>query len=526
MKKVNMEPIDFLSKEKKEEAFRSYRKKKVNLFNELLEVSKGVEDKLAVEDPSTKMDYKRLLSSSYVFGEKLDVVLKEQERVGVLLPNSVIHVLTLFSLFRIGKTPAIFNFTMGVKTILDCVDAVNIKSLITSKAFIEKSRLEELVIKLKKVVRVIYVEDIKNSITQTDKAKAFVQYQVRNRAKSERNELILFTSGSEAKPKGVILTHENIYSNIYQIYSSMAFYPQDRFFNALPMFHSFGLTIGTLFPLLTKLSVFLYPSPLHFREIPALVFKQHATFLFGTSTFLEKYEKYAKPYHFSTLRFAVAGAEQLKSEVRETYLRKHGVRILEGYGCTEASPVISLNTPYLFKDGSVGVVLPGMEYKIQPVKGIMEGGNLLVKGPNIMKGYLLHDKGFVPAPEWYDTGDIVKEDEEGFLYILSRLKRFAKIAGEMVSLNLVEQLASSCFQRTDFYAVSVPDPNKGERVVLFTTFSDIDEVAFKQFIKAKQLSPMYVPSTVHRIEEVPLLGSGKVDYVTLTEQAISLSKKK
>ena len=525
VKKVKMEPMDYLSKEKKLACFNSYKKDKVNLFNELLEASKGVEEKIAAEDLTMKVDYKTLLISCYVLGEKLETVLKNEDRVGVILPNSVGHVLALFSLFKIGKTPAILNFSMGMKTLMDCIETSQLKQIITSKLFVEKAGLEPLIAEIEKKTTVLYIENIKASITTKDKAKGFVQFQMKTRSKSMQNEIILFTSGSEAKPKGVVLTHQNVYSNIFQLYSSLILYPHDKFFNALPMFHSFGLTAGTLVPLLTRISVFLYPSPLHFKEIPQLVFKTQATFLLGTSTFLEKYEKYTKPYHFSTLRFAVAGGERLNPEVRDRYLLNHAVRVIEGYGATEASPVISLNTPYLFKNDTVGTLLPGIEYKIEPVEGIAEGGNLFIKGPNIMKGYLLHDKGFVPASEWYDTGDIVKVDEEGFITIVSRLKRFAKIAGEMISLHMVEQLASKCFKRTDFYAVSIRDEYKGEKVVLFSTFSDSKEAELRKFVTSQQLSTMYIPSVIQIIESVPLLGNGKVDYVTLTEQAKQLFNK-
>lgn len=523
--RIQMEPMDYLSKEKKLASFHSYKKDQVNLFNELLEVSKGLEEKIVAEDLQMKIDYKTLVISSYVLSEKLEAVLKNDNRVGLLLPNSVGHVLALFSLFKIGKTPAILNFSMGVKTLMDCIETAQIKQIITSKLFVEKGGLEPLISELEKHATVFYIENIKASISTKDKAKGFIQYQMKTRSKSTNNELILFTSGSEAKPKGVILTHDNIYSNIYQLYCSIILYPHDKFFNALPMFHSFGLTAGTLVPILTGLSVYFYPSPLHFKEIPQLVFKKHATILLGTSTFLERYENYAKPYHFSTLRLAVAGGERLNPDVRDRFLLKHAVRVIEGYGATEASPVISLNTPYLFKNDTVGTLLPGIEYKIQPVEGITEGGSLFIKGPNIMKGYLLFDKGFVPAPEWYDTGDIVKVDEDGFITIIARLKRFAKIAGEMISLHLVEQLASKCFQRTDFYAVSIRDAARGEKVVLFTTFEEINEAELRKYVTSQQLSTIYLPSVIHTLEAVPLLGSGKVDYVTLTEMAKELFSK-
>lgn len=519
MQKVVMNPVDYLSSEKKEEYFHSLNKKNVNLFNELLESSKGIEEKTAVEDPFMKMDYKTLIISCYVLGEKIEKGLKNDESIGVLLPTSVVHVLTLFSIFKAGKTPALLNSSMGIKSILDCIDSGQLKTVITSKSFVEKGGFELLIKELEKTLTVLYIEDLKAAISQSDKAKGYIQYQIKKQVKASRNELILFTSGSETKPKGVVLSHGNIYANIYQIFSMLPFYAHDKVFNALPMFHSFGLTTGTLFPLLTKLSVFLYPTPLHFKEIPAVVFNSHSTILFGTSTFLEKYEKAAKKHHFSSLRFVVAGGERLKPEVRDAYLIKSAVRILEGYGCTEAAPVICFNALPLYKTNTVGMFLPGVQYKIVPVEGISEGGRLLIKGPNVMKGYLQYEQGFIPAPEWYDTGDVVKQDEDGCITVLSRLKRFAKLSGEMVSLNLVEQIAAKCYQRTDFYAVCVPDATKGERIVLFTTFNEIEAAKLKKYVKIEQLSQMNIPHTIENINSVPLLGSGKVDYVTLTQQA-------
>ena len=238
---------------------------------------------------------------------------------------------------------------------------------------------------------------------------------------------------------------------------------------------------------------------------------------------MEKYERYAKPHEFSTLRLIVAGAESLKTAVREKYLLNHGVRILEGYGCTEASPLICLNTPYLFEHGTVGKIAPGIQYKIQPVEGIIEGGRLLIKGPNVMKGYLLYEKGFIPVSDWYDTGDVVKEDDEGFITIISRIKRYAKIAGEMISLNLVEQLAQDCYEQTDFYAVSISSETRGEKVVLFTTLSNLKETKLKQFILSQKRSTLYIPSFIKTIESPPLLGTGKVNYESLKIQAKLLS---
>ena len=197
------------------------------------------------------------------------------------------------------------------------------------------------------------------------------------------------------------------------------------------------------------------------------------------------------------------------------FYNKFGIRILEGYGATEAAPLISLNTPIYTKSGSVGKIIPTLEYKLEKIEGIEEGGSLLVKGPNIMKGYLIHGKGFVPQENWYNTGDVVEIDKEGFVTIKSRLKRFAKIGGEMVSLNLVETIAMKCFDDIGFAAVSIPDKRKGEKIILYTSKAEVTQRELKRFIKAHHYSPLLLPSDIKEINEIPLLGSGKTDYVTL-----------
>ncbi|WKB37230.1 AMP-binding protein [Terrilactibacillus sp. S3-3] len=247
--------------------------------------------------------------------------------------------------------------------------------------------------------------------------------------------------------------------------------------------------------------------------------KDKSTIFVSTNTFFEHYANYATKEQFRTLRIVVAGGERLQRDVREIYRNKFGITILEGYGSTETSPIISLNTPQYYKEGTVGKILPLMEAKIAKVEGVKEGGNLLLKGPNVMKGYLIHGKGFVPCGEWYNTGDIAEIDNEGFIRIISRLKRFAKIAGEMISLNKAEELALECFGESDFYAVSIPDTRKGEQIVMFTTKADISKRELTKFIKHKKLSLLYVPARIEYLTELPLLGSGKPNYWELEKLA-------
>ena len=497
------------------EQVQSSSENNINLFNKLLDItSVADENRIIIEDISQKVSYKKLLISSYALAEKF----KDKLGVGVLLPNSVAHVATLFALFKNGITAAILNFSIGQQNLLDCCETAEIKEILTSREFINKAKLDDHIAALAPKIKITYLEDVKASITMGDKMKSFYSYLFKKRSKFKDGHLIMFTSGSENKPKGVVLSHRNIYSNIQQAKSVIDITDKDKFLNVLPMFHSFGLTAGTLLPVLCNVQVFLYPTPLHYRIIPEIAYDKNCTILFGTSTFLNGYGKNANPYDFYSLRYVFAGAEKLKEEVREMWIDKFGIRIYEGYGTTEASPILSLNTPLLNKKGSVGCFLPGIEYKLEPVEGIESGGNLLVKGANLMEGYLIHGEGFRPLKDWYRTGDIVEIDKQGFITIKSRLKRFAKIAGEMVSLDLSEEVASECFGTSNLATLATADPSKGEKIILFMTEEGHSLKTLRAFISSRNLSPLLMPSEITLIENIPLLGSGKTDYVTLQKR--------
>jgi acyl-[acyl-carrier-protein]-phospholipid O-acyltransferase/long-chain-fatty-acid--[acyl-carrier-protein] ligase len=484
----------------------------INLFNKLLDIANEADKhRIIIEDINQRVSYKELLLSSYVLGEKF----KDKIGVGVLLPSSIAHVATLFALFKNGITPSILNFSFGQQNLLDCCETAEIKEILTSREFVHKAKLDHLIAVLAQEIKIVYLEDVKATVTVGDKIHSFFNYLFKRRSAFKDGNLILFTSGSESKPKGVVLSHKNIYSNIQQAKSVIDVTDSDKFLNVLPMFHSFGLTAGTLLPVLSNIPVFLYPTPLHYRIIPELAYDKNCTILFGTSTFLKGYGKNAHPYDFYSLRYVFAGAEKLKEEVRELWIDKFGIRIYEGYGTTEASAILSLNTPLLNKKGSVGCLLPGIEYKLEPVEGIESGGNLLVKGANLMKGYLIHGEGFKPLRDWYTTGDIVEIDEQGFITIKSRLKRFAKISGEMISLNLIEELAAECFGTSDLATIAAADPSRGEKIILFVTEEVYSLKTLGAFIRSKNLSPLLMPSKLTLIDKIPLLGSGKTDYITL-----------
>jgi acyl-[acyl-carrier-protein]-phospholipid O-acyltransferase/long-chain-fatty-acid--[acyl-carrier-protein] ligase len=307
-----------------------------------------------------------------------------------------------------------------------------------------------------------------------------------------------------------------------QAAARIGFSAQDIVFNVLPMFHAFGLLGGTLLPILSGVYSFFYPSPLHYKIVPELCYDTNATVLFGTDTFLMGYARNANPYDFFSLRLIVAGAERVKPETREIWMEKFGHRILEGYGATECSPVLALNTPMHHRSGSVGRLMDRIDYRLEPVEGIASGGRLHVKGPNIMLGYLRADNpGVIEAPleGWYDTGDIVEIDEHRFVTILGRAKRFSKIAGEMVSLTAVETKLKEAFPGESFAVIAIPDEKKGEQLIMFTSISQPDRKEISDGLKSRGASDLMVPKVLVHLKEIPLLGSGKTDYVTLTRVA-------
>jgi acyl-[acyl-carrier-protein]-phospholipid O-acyltransferase/long-chain-fatty-acid--[acyl-carrier-protein] ligase len=503
---------------------RQEQEKRVNLFDKLLDAKKvHGSSKIMAEDINGTIAYRQGIIGSYVLAGKLRPLLMEQENVGVLLPNSIGHLITLFALFYLGKTPAILNFSAGGQNNLDCSETAGVKTILTSRLFIEKGHFEELVAKLATKFQIVYLEDIKAQMNWIEKINGLVKYLRRAEAAGAAG-VILFTSGSESKPKGVLLGHGNIIANINQISCAIDYSHRDKMLNALPMFHSFGLTAGTLLPVLSGVEVFLYPSPLHYKIVPEIAYDRNATLLLGTPTFLHGYAKSAHRYDFYSLRYVLAGGEKLRDEVRQIWQDKFGLRIFEGYGTTETAPVLCINTPLFNRFGTVGRFLPGIEWRTETVPGIKEGGNLFVKGPNVMAGYLLYGKGFVPAPQWYDCGDVVSVDQDGFVSIRSRLKRFAKVSGEMVSLDAVEQTAEKCFGTNRNAAINLPDTKKGEKIVLYTMEKNASKQLLRDFMSQANQSMLAMPSDVFIVDKLPLLGTGKTDYVTLKTMASSGGK--
>ncbi len=334
----------------------------------------------------------------------------------------------------------------------------------------------------------------------------------------DQPSVVLFTSGTEGTPKAVVLSHRNILANCAQAASVLDFTSADRAFNALPMFHAFGLTVGTLLPLLSGVPSFLYPSPLHYRIVPELVYATDATILFGTDTFLSGWARYANPYDFRRVRYLFAGGERVKEETRRVYADRFGIRILEGYGATETAPVLSITTPLRNASGTVGRFMPGIAWRVEPVPGLAEGGRLWVRGANVMLGYLRAGRpGAIKAPPggWYDTGDIVTVDAAGFIRIRDRARRFAKIGGEMVPLAPAEELSTAIWPEAVHAVVAIPDETRGEQLVLATTASAADITHLRTAAELRRVPTIALPRRIIVLPRLPQLGSGKVDYPAL-----------
>ena len=459
-------------------------------------------------------------------------------RVGLLLPNSTAAVIAILALHLRGRVPVILNFSVGSHELLGACRTAQVRTVCTSRAFVAAANLDGQVAALGEQVKVLFLEDLRTRVTLPVRLGGLAQTllpawnyrRMAGPAHTDDPAVILFTSGSEREPKGVVLTHRNLLANVAQARAMLDITARDVILNALPMFHAFGLTTATLTPLLLGTRVLLYPSPLHYHVIPELAYERHATVLFGTNTFLMGYGRHADPYDFFSVRLVVMGAEPLRDETRRLWAEKFGIRISEGYGLTEASPVLATNSRRHHRSGTVGKLVPGIEHYLEPVAGIADGGLLCVRGANVMAGYLLPDQPdqLTPprterGPGWHDTGDIVRVDADGFVTILGRAKRFAKLGGEMISLATVEQLAAACWPEDQHAALNLPDPVKGETIILLTTCRDADRSALIAAAHREGLSELYIPRQVLAVREIPLLGSGKPDYPSVRRLAEDLA---
>jgi acyl-[acyl-carrier-protein]-phospholipid O-acyltransferase/long-chain-fatty-acid--[acyl-carrier-protein] ligase len=485
-------------------------------------------NKEILEDQDRKpLTYTGLIRAAFVLGRKIAAMTEPGERVGVLLPSSMGVVVTFYGLHAFGRVPVMLNFTSGARNLRAACKAANVKRILTAKRFVENAKLEDLVDTLGASAEIVWLDDVRKSIGTKDKlyglTAGLFPRRFRTKASPDDPGVVLFTSGSFGAPKGVVLSQRNLVANVAQVAAHIDLDPNWVMFNPLPTFHCFGLTGGVLLPLLTGMKAFEYPSPLHTKQIPPLVRETKASILLATDTFINQYVRVAQKGDFESLHFVVCGAEKVREETHDLFAREYpGVPVLEGYGATEAAPVIAVNQPDDNRRGTVGRVVPALEVRIEPVEGIPQGGRLYVRGPNVMQGYLKPDGSNEVEPldnGWHDTGDVVAIDPEGLMRIQGRVKRFAKIGGEMVSLTAVEGIAEAVWPDGRHAVVAVPDSKKGERLVLVTDRRDADVTSLAAWARTHGAPELAVPKKILKVPEVPVLGTGKTDYVAIQRMA-------
>ncbi len=489
-----------------------------------------------VEDIQRKpQSYRDIVIKSFVLGKYLKRRTEPEEHVGLFLPNSVAALCSFFGLTAYDRIPVMLNFSVGAQNMVSMCKTAQVRIVVTSLAFVKTAKMEDAVKMMEEAgVKIIYLEKAAKEIGLWDKINAYLRYKIKRvpiKKGGNRKAVILFTSGSEGMPKAVVLSHANIISNIKQMSAIETINVTDTVFNALPMFHSFGLVVGTLFPLFEGSKLFLYPSPLHYRVVAEIVYEIGASIMFGTDTFFRGYGRIAHPFDFHNIRFMFGGAEAVKPDTRNIWMERLGIRVLEAYGATECSPVVSANNRIFNRFGSIGKLLPAIEYKIEPVPGIEKGGELVVRGPNIMMGYILPDNPGVLVPlegGWYHTGDVVEIDEIGFVYIRDRIKRFAKIGGEMVSLNAVHEMVCKAYE-TDgefqYGVVAIPHESKGEQIVLATNNRNVSQDGLHAYIRANAMSELFLPRIILYMEKLPVFATGKADNVTLKKIVLAETAK-
>lgn len=503
------------------------RESECSLFEALLEARAkfGAKKPILEDQDRNPLSYTDLIRAAFALGRKIAAMTEKGERVGVMLPASSAAVVTFFALHAFGRVPTMLNFTSGIRNLKAACELAGVKRVLTANKFIEQGKLHDLIDALETVAKVNYLEDVRESVGLADKLFAAAAGALPGPflAKTTASDpgVILFTSGSFGVPKGVVLSQGNLIANVKQIAAHIPLDPDWVMFNPLPTFHCFGLTGGVLLPILTGMKAFEYPSPLHTKQIPPLLKDSKASILLATDTFVNQYARVAERDELAGLKFIVCGAEKVREETHNLIRDRFGdVPVLEGYGATEAAPVIAVNKPTDNRRGTVGGLLPGVETRLESVEGIPGGGRLYVRGPNVMAGYLAADGTVEPPVDgWHDTGDVVDITHDGWITILGRVKRFAKVGGEMVSLTAAEDLACAVWPDARHAVIAMPDPKKGERLVLVTDQREAESgplLAHAQSIGAPELA---VPRKIIKVPEVPVLGTGKTDYVAIQRMA-------
>jgi acyl-[acyl-carrier-protein]-phospholipid O-acyltransferase/long-chain-fatty-acid--[acyl-carrier-protein] ligase len=498
-----------------------------SVFEALVEARKnyGSATQALVDGDERVLTYDQMIRASFALGHALKPGTTSGECVGVMLPTGAAATLTFFGLSAYGRIPTMLNFTSGAAGLVSALKTAKVKRIVTAHALIERAGLENAIAALGEF-EIVYLEDVRKTLSLADKLTAvagkLAPGLLARRIDHKKPAVILFTSGTEGEPKGVALSHANLLANIAQVRGHIDLFDNDVLFNPLPVFHCFGLTVGTLLPLIAGVKVVCHPTPLQPKEIVRRIRGHGATILLSTDTFITQYARAGEPGDLDTMRLAVCGAERLRDETRALLKKKYGIVLLEGYGVTEAAPVVAANQVEANHPGTVGRLMAGMEARLEPVEGITGAGRLFVRGPNVMMGYIFPDAPgkIVPPPDgWYDTGDVVAMDEDGFIAIRGRVKRFAKIGGETVSLAVVENIAAALWPDNAHAAVAVPDGRKGEQIVLVTDAPDANRAELVQWAQNHGVSELAVPRRVLLTDAIPALGTGKTDYVSVQKLA-------
>ncbi|MGH6889541.1 MAG: AMP-binding protein [Rhizomicrobium sp.] len=499
------------------------------LFEALVEARRrfGGKKTALVDGDGRSFTYDELVRAALALGHALRRGTHAGDAVGILLPTGAASVISFFALSAYGRIPAMLNFTAGAQAVAAAMHMAKIGRVVTARRFVEVGKFEALVAALAATAKIVYLEDVRAGLALGDRIAALIGLYVPSaviaRPRHGAPAVYLFTSGTEGEPKGVALSHLNLLANVEQVRSHLAIYPDDVLINPLPTFHCFGLTVGALMPLLLGIRTVLHPTPLQPREIVRRIRESRATILLSTDTFISQYARAGEPGDLDSLRLAVCGAERLRDETRALVRRKYSVELLEGYGVTEASPVVAANQPGANRPGTVGRLMQGIESRLEPVPGISHAGRLLIRGPNVMLGYIGADRpgAITPVPGgWYDTGDVVAIDQDGYIAIKGRLKRFAKIGGEVVSLSVVESCASAMWPEYSHAALAVPDTKKGEQILLVTTCPEAERTAFAGWVHNHGVHELAIPRRVVHVEDIPVLGTGKTDYTMLARRVL------
>jgi len=495
------------------------------LHQDFIRTAKAAGEKTAIIDRSTgsRLTYGRTLVASLILAEKFEQ--GEAGFIGIMLPTSAGCILSILGALLSGRTPVMINYSTGAAQ--NCAFAqkkCDFKTIITSKALLDK-------INCPRMPGMIFIEDLLASVSAFDKIRAALQSKLPlplllnsvHGGADDDPAVVLFTSGSERDPKAVPLTHRNIAANLTGISAIIGLTADEIFLANLPLFHVFGLTVTMWLPLRYGMTIVSYANPLEFKSICEIIRDEKVTFVVGTPLFMWGYLRKSEPGDFASCRIMLTGADKTPDSLRQEFFQKHQLELLEGYGCTETSPVISSNVPGASRPGSVGKPLPNIQVRLEhyetgETSGVGEIGKILVMGDSIMTGYFDDFEATTLSTRrgWYDTGDMGYQDADGYLWHVGRLKRFVKIGGEMVSMIRVENVLERCLpEGVACCVVEVPDGVRGARIVAAVT-QVVDQANILRQM-SEELPNISLPKHFVVIEALPIMGTGKIDFRRTTE---------